>query len=295
MIDTIHATMLENLFEGVYYVDQDCRIRYWNTAAERLTGFSRKEVVGRSCEDALLRHVSGDGALLCFKGCPLKKTLDDGSQAESEVFLQHKAGHRVPISIRVAPVLDDAGEVLGAVEMFRDARKENEQEQRIKRLEAMAFLDPLTELPNRRFLLARLESRLSELKRYDWQFGILFMDVDDFKTVNDTHGHDVGDAVLKMIAATLNATVRSFDLVARYGGEEFIVIVSNVTRPQLIEIGERFRNLIAMSSLRAPEINVTVSVGLAQAAPEDTAESLIKRADEKLYAAKSTGKNRVCY
>ena len=113
-------------------------------------------MVGRSCEDALHRHVSGDGALLCFKGCPLKKTLDDGTQGESDVFLQHKDGHRVPISVRVAPILDDAGEVLGAVEMFRDAGKEAEQQQRIKALEEMAFIDPLTELPNRRFLLTKM-------------------------------------------------------------------------------------------------------------------------------------------
>jgi diguanylate cyclase (GGDEF)-like protein len=104
----------------------------------------------------------------------------------------------------------------------------------------------------------------------------------------------VGDQVLQMISSTLSATVRAFDLVARYGGEEFVLVLGNITPVQLVEIAERFRRLVELSSLRTPsEIGVTVSVGAAMAEAEDTPETLLKRADQKLYAAKAAGKNRV--
>ena len=121
MNQTLHTNMLDHFFEGVYFVDPERRIGFWNRAAEKLTGFSREEVVGRVCADAILRHVTEDGTMLCFNGCPLQKTLSDGQDRETEIFLHHKDGHRVPVSVRVTPMRNDAGEIIGAMEVFRHA------------------------------------------------------------------------------------------------------------------------------------------------------------------------------
>ncbi len=295
MIQDLHSMLLDKLFEGVYYVDTKRRIVFWNQAAEKLTGFSKDEIVGSACYNALLKHVSPDGVLLCEEGCPLHATLQDGEIREVELYLHHKEGHRVPVVVRITPIYDEEGNISGAMEMFHHAGHEIAQRNRISELEQLAYIDPLTELANRRFATYRIESRLEELKRYGWPFGVLYADIDHFKSINDTHGHDVGDSVLKMVAMTLEAASRSFDLVARYGGEEFVVIVTNVDRPRLREVGERFRLLVSTTHLREPaNIGVTISVGAALARPDDTVESLVKRADERLYEAKNRGRNSVC-
>ncbi len=288
--------MLDHLFEGVYFVDKDRRIGFWNRAAEELSGFPRDEVIGRVCADAILRHVTADGTELCFNGCPLQKTLDDGQDREAEIFLHHKDGHRVPVNVRVTPMRNDAGEIIGAMEVFRHAGDDITLRSRIADLERMAFIDALTGLPNRRYLLSQITGRLEQLKRYQWPMGVLFMDVDNFKEINDTHGHNTGDAVIKMVAATLEQTARSFDIVGRFAGDEFIGVISNVDMDTLVSVGNRFRVMVATSALRGPlELGTTLSVGAALARETDTADDLIKRADEKLYQAKSTGRNRVCY
>lgn len=294
IIDVGHENLLNNLFEGLYIVDQRRRIIFWNRAAEQITGFARDEVMGNNCADGLLRHISEEGEIRCFSGCPLRKALEGKAESEQLLYFHHKEGHRVPVIVRIAPLIDGHGNVVGAAEMFRDAHKEVAQKERINQLEEMAFVDSLTGLANRRFLLSRVENQLDELRRYDWPFGVLFIDIDHFKNINDTHGHDMGDRVLQMVSATLKSIVRGHDFVARYGGEEFVVILTNVNQQQLVEIGERFRVLVSMSSIREPApISVTVSIGATLAGPDDTPETLFKRADLKLYEAKNAGRNSI--
>lgn len=293
-VSSIHSKLLENLFEGVYFVDVERRISFWNRAAEELTGFKREDILSRVCAEGTLCHTDQNGKFLCHDGCPLQATLDDGKSRESEVFLQHKEGHRVPVHVRVAPVHDDQGNIVGAMEMFRHAQNEIDQREQLKTLENLANADALTELPNRRHILNSLESRLEELKRYKWPFGVLFMDIDFFKQVNDVHGHDVGDEVLKMVAKSLKGAIRTFDVVGRYGGEEFIAIIANVDKAQLEIIGNRFRMIVERSSIRGENpLSVTISIGAAIASPDENGESLLKRADQNLYKSKENGRNRL--
>lgn len=290
----IHNEILDSLFDGIYLVDRDRRINFWNRAAEELTGFSRDEVMGRVCADGVLRDVNSDGTMLCRVGCPLQRTIEDGVASETEVYLHHKDGHRVPVSVRAMPIRDDEGKIIGAVEVFRNATDEINWRNRMKELENMAFIDPLTGVANRRFLMMSLGGRLEEYQRYGWRFGIVFLDIDHFKQVNDTYGHDIGDEILKMVAATLSGNARPFDLVGRYGGEEFIVVVANVDDEELVSVAERLRVLVESSGLRVPiHLSVTASFGVAVVRKSDSVESIIKRADERLYAAKESGRNQV--
>jgi PAS domain S-box-containing protein len=115
-----YETLLDSLFDGVYCVDMNKNITFWNKSAERITGFSRSEVTGLCCANNILRHIDSKGRELCIEGCPLSATLIDGKARESDLFLHHKMGHRVPISTRISPVRGDNGEVIGAIEIFTD-------------------------------------------------------------------------------------------------------------------------------------------------------------------------------
>jgi diguanylate cyclase (GGDEF)-like protein/PAS domain S-box-containing protein len=286
--------VLETVADGVYIVDRDRRILWWNRGAERITGFARGEIVHTRCFDDHLRHVNAEGTALCIGLCPLVHAMQDGAPRTDRVFLHHKAGHRVPVEVSVFPLRGVDGSIVGAVEVFRDISALKEATT-IEELRHMALLDPLTQLGNRRYAEISLGSRLNELKRYGWALGVLFVDIDHFKEINDQHGHPAGDEALRMVARTLRHAARASDFLGRWGGEEFLVLLPNVSEEELKAAAERFRALVERSALRLPSgfLGVTASVGATLARPEDTPESLVCRADALMFRAKREGRNRV--
>lgn len=287
--------LLDSLYDGVYFVDTDREIVYWNRGAERITGYSGSEVIGTRCWDGILMHVDQKGNNLCREGCPLAKTISSGTATEAEIYLHHKDGHRIPVLVRASPIANDAGEIIGAVEIFSDNTEKIAALQVVEELQRKVFLDPLTGLANRRYVDMNLLARLDEMLRYGWQFGVVMMDIDHFKAVNDRYGHDVGDRVLQMVARTLEHSSRSSDIIGRWGGEEFIAVIANTNALRLHTSAERYRVLVEQSSLPlgADSIRLTISAGATIAAPGETVETVIKRADKLLYESKSAGRNRV--
>ncbi len=285
--------LLDTLYEGAYLVDANDVIVYWNAAAEQITGFDASEVVGRSCSAGILAHVGDDGGCLCGGRCPRRSALHTGLCTESATYLRHKDGQRVPVSMRVVAINARQARAGGTLAIFRtDPTRGMAAE--LDELRSLALLDPLTTLPNRRFCEKVLASRLEEMRRYSSPFGVLFFDVDDFKRINDTHGHEIGDRVLEMVARTLSNNCRLYDIVGRWGGEEFIAIIVNVSERQLAVAAEKFRALIesATMPLAGGRVGVTVSVGGAVSDLDDTPATLLRRADERMYLSKGAGKNR---
>lgn len=293
--DTFYKDLLDNLYDGVYLVDTDGRITYWNRGAERLSGFSASDAIGKHCSEHLLRHIGDQGRTLCEGRCPVTATMADGKSREADVHLHHKDGHLVPVSIRVNAIRGTNGQIVGAVEIFSDNTTRVIHRKRTAILERMAYLDPLTGLANRRYVEVRLRTRFDEMTRYGWVFGLLFIDIDHFKPVNDTYGHDVGDEVLKMVANTLSNSSRPSDFVARWGGEEFLVVAVNVQEKKLRAIAERLRVLVGQSSItkESETIQVTVTIGGTLSRLDDSVDTLLKRADALMYEGKKAGRNRV--
>ena len=294
MDGNIPRNLLDILFEGVYFVDQDRRVTYWSKGAEQITGYQEQEVLGLRCRDSILMHVDEWGKDACDPSCLLADTIRDGGERQAELYLLHKGGHRIPVSIRVAPIAEPGGRIVGAMEVFSDNHTGETTARLIQDLRDMALLDPMTELGNRRYLEMHLEARLKEMERYGWSFGVLFADIDFFKNVNDMYGHDVGDRVLRMVGRTLHHSVRSFDIVGRWGGEEFLAVIANVTEDHLSSIARKLCQLVGKSRFTEGKdtIRVTISIGATLVRPDDTAETLVKRADRLMYRSKAAGRNR---
>ncbi len=290
----INKTLLDNLYEGVYFVDRERKITYWNKGAERITGYTAQEVLGKSCSDDILMHVDMSGNALCEENCPVLIVLQNGHEQNAEMFLQHKNGHRIPVNMRLVPLRDADNEIIGGIEIFTISTPAATAIDRLAELEKIAFLDGLTGLANRRYAEITLNARLEELERYGWKFGVLFIDIDFFKTINDVYGHDVGDDVLIMVGNTLRNSVRPFDIVSRWGGEEYLAVIIHVTKEELALTANRCRFLVQQSNLPSvPHLRVTVSLGGTLARPEDTVSTLFKRVDRLMYRSKETGRNRV--
>ncbi len=285
--------IVEDLHDGLYFVNKDRVITYWNKAAEHISGFSADEVIGKSCSDNVLTHVDNDGNYLCSGMCPLAATISDGKPREANVYMHHRDGHRIPVSVRVSTLTDDKGSITGGIELFTDISNQAANELRVKELEKLALLDNLTQLPNRNYIEKEFHSRFEELKRYKIPFGVLFIDIDHFKQFNDIYGHDTGDDVLKFVAKTFTTNSRPFDVYGRWGGEEFIGIIRNINYHDFKIIGNRVRYLVENSYIihKNIKLNVTISIGATLVQESDTMESLIKRADELLYKSKANGRN----
>ena len=299
-----HKALVDNLVDGVYFVDPGREIKYWNPGAERITGYGPGDVVGHRCLDNILDHVDSQGYSLCRTECPLAATMRDGQPREVSVWLRHADGHRKPVLVRTAPVRSVDGTIVGAVEVFSD-------DSALLRAVAgadRASHDALTDDPW--FIAIRLHQgvnaadddvagflagRLENLARYGWRFGLLIVDIDHFKGVNDSLGHAFGDAALAGVAASLSGAVRTGDILARWGGDEFAVLVESSNEAGLMETAARLQALVATSQVRLGGLSrtVQVSIGGALAGPVDSAATLFARADGALFAAKHAGRNRI--
>jgi diguanylate cyclase (GGDEF)-like protein/PAS domain S-box-containing protein len=291
-----YKDLVDNLFDGVYFVDLQRTITYWNNGAKRLTGYSGDEAVGRSCFDNFLMHVDNKGCALCAHRCPLQATMRDGQPREAEIYLRHKSGHRVPVSVRAAPMRDVSGRITGAVEVFTDITAKKHIERRAGELEGIAYLDSLTGIFNRRMMELKVKQAVQEVQQFNRGMGLIILDIDDFKQVNDTWGHEAGDEVLRAVASTLSSCLRPTDLVGRWGGEEFLLILSNM-QPSVAELGkiaERCRARIAAGKVPVAQdtIQVSTSLGATLLLSTDSSESALKRADELLYRSKNSGRNQ---
>ena len=292
-----YKDIIDNLNDGVYFVDRERVITYWNKGAERITGYTSQQAVGRSCRDNLLNHVTADGDLVCLSQCPLAACMEDGTAREAYVFLHHADGHRIPVWVRAAPLRDAQGNIIGSVEIFTANTEMMTLRYKVGELRRALNTDKLTGIGNRQFIEGRLHALIAEKAlRTDTVAGLLFIDIDHFKQINDTYGHDFGDKVLVMVAQTVQHNLRKSDVLGRWGGEEFIAILYDVeTFQQLKSIADKLRVLVEFSRLDLPgaSLSVTISIGATFLLPIDTPESIVSRADELMYQSKRNGRNQV--
>jgi diguanylate cyclase (GGDEF)-like protein/PAS domain S-box-containing protein len=291
-----YKDIIDNLYDGVYFVDRDRVITYWNKGAERITGYTAGQTIGRSCRENLLNHVTANGVQLCTHNCPLAAVMEDGKEREAEVFLHHSDGHRLPVVIRASALRDADGQIIGAIESFSNNDSLIEARRRLRQLRQIAMTDPLTGIGNRKYLEGRLSAAIAEYQNNASAAGLLFIDVDYFKQVNDSYGHNTGDHILRMIANTIRYALRASDTVGRWGGEEFIAILYDVPHQNALHAAaEKVRTLVEYSRLDVDGhgLTVTVSIGGTLLRPGDTPDSLVGRADQLMYQSKQTDRNCV--
>jgi diguanylate cyclase (GGDEF)-like protein/PAS domain S-box-containing protein len=292
-----YKDIIDHLYDGVYFVDRERKITYWNKGAERITGYDASKVIGHSCRDDLLNHITASGEQLCKGRCPLAECMEDGTPHEADVFLHHSDGHRVPVLVRAAPLRDASGNIIGAVETFSGDQGLMSVRSELRQLRRSVQTDKLTEVGNRLLLEGRLRSVIEELKHdTGTTVGLLFIDIDHFKQCNDTYGHEVGDKVLRMVAATLHYNLRKSDVIGRWGGDEFLAILYDVESvDNLKHVSDKLRTLVEHSRLDLPAVSLTamISVGATLLLPSDTIESAINRADGLSYQSKRNGRNQV--
>ncbi len=277
------ATTLGSIGDGVIATDDEGRVSFLNAAAEELTGWTGEEALGRSLEEVF--RLGGDD----FPASDSAAREGPSPIGGGARLLRARQGEEHPVEARSTPVRDQEGRPQGRVLVFRDVAERQEYESAIRRL---AFRDVLTGLPNRASLWDRLGLELAHARREGRLLGLLYLDLDDFKRVNDTRGHRAGDALLRGVAARLRASLREGDTVARIGGDEFTVLLPGLKRSEdaavvCRKILERLREPIEAGD-RAQGAPASIGIAIF---PRDAGDpdGLLHAADQAMYAAKQRG------
>lgn len=276
--------------EGITITDENAIILNVNSSFTRITGYSAEEAIGRT--PAILKSGRQDDRFYQA----LWKSLADNKSWEGEIWNRRKNGEVYPEWLSIAAVSNDAGQITNYVGSFTDITQRKKSEETIH---SLAFYDPLTELPNRRLLQDRLQQALAFSNRSKRHGALLFVDLDNFKTLNDTRGHDVGDLLLQQVGLRLSTCVREGDTVARLGGDEFVVMLENLSEnkqqaaSQAEMVGEKILDILRRSyqlgnntHYNTPSIGVTLFND-----HQGTTDDLLKRADLAMYQAKAAGRN----
>ena len=276
--------------EGIYGLDAEGRTTFCNPAAARMIGWAPEELIGKM-QHQILHHSRSDGSPYPREECPIYMAFRDGDvhHITDEVFWR-KDGTSFPVEYVSTPIRE-GHRLVGAVVVFRDITERKEAEDRIRHL---ADHDALTDLPSLRLAMDRLANALARARRNKVGTAVMFVDLDDFKAVNDTLGHKAGDHVLKEAAARLSGLVREADTVGRVGGDEFVVVLADVTDPEASSrVAEKMVDALRQPFQYGNEfIETGVSIGIARFPDHGTTpDDLIRRADEAMYTVKRGGKN----
>ncbi|HYD62224.1 MAG TPA: EAL domain-containing protein [Noviherbaspirillum sp.] len=281
---------LESIGDGVLSTDVSCNVTYLNAEAERLTGWPRQEALGRPIAE-VLHLIDSETRQPARNPVEIVMAHKKNMALYARSLLVRRDSYEAPIEDSVAPIFDRHGQVTGAVVTFRDV---SEAQAMARKMAHLAEHDYLTGLPNRLLLNDRLTQAIAYAERHHTAIAVLFLDLDNFKHINDSLGHSIGDALLESVSKRLVAHVRHSDTVSRLGGDEFVVLVLEDTNAEhsTITAEKIIRALSEPHHLSGNELHITTSIGISLFPADGAdAETLIKNADTAMYHAKKKGKN----
>ena len=288
-----HRGVLAALGEGVFGVDREGRCTFVNSAAVSMVGLPESEVLGHDTH-TLFHHSDCNGQPYPRAECPVHQTTQDGRIRHVEDWFTRKDGSCFPVELIVTP-LEDNGELAGAVVAIQDISERKKIEEKLRHL---SYHDMLTGLPNRVLFSDRLKQAIAAAKRDKiHKLSLMYMDLDDFKEINDSLGHAAGDLVLKEVASRIQDCLRESDTAARLGGDEFVVLLPAIEAPDdAMFVAKKICHALCQPiDLGKHGLTVTTSIGIA-VYPEHGSEeeALLKHADAAMYHAKESGRNTAC-
>lgn len=303
--------LLHSMAEGAYGMDLQGNCTFVNKSFLDILGYnSADEVIGRPIH-TLIHHSHADGTAYPAADCKIYSAFKKNTEIHcvDEVFW-HKNGHPIQVEYWSRPIFED-GVLTGAIATFVDISERKNMEEKIRQL---ALHDTLTGLPNRRLLQDRMDQAIIASKRNQRYNALMFMDLDNFKTLNDTHGHDAGDQLLKEVARRLRSCIREMDTVSRIGGDEFIVMIIKLdsdletAKTHAAAVAEKIRDALAQpyvvklhdkKTISSPKIEHLCSASIGIKIFKDdllmNKDEIIKSADIAMYEAKSSGRDKVSF
>lgn len=277
------AKALEQTDDMVLITDANGIIEYVNDSILVKTGYDQSELIGSKTNI----FKSGKHTNKFYKN--LWRTIVSGENYHSIVIDKTKDDRLYYVDLKITPLFDENKTIQNFVATSTDITNRIKMEKKLKKL---ATIDSLTKIYNRYKIDDAINLHIARYRRYKEPFCTLMFDIDNFKTVNDTYGHDVGDRVLKALSRLVLNHIRTTDMFGRWGGEEFVIILGHTSEDEAFVIAEKLRTIVE-ASVTDGKYKITVSIGVAQYEDPESREELIKKVDKALYRAKENGRNQV--
>jgi diguanylate cyclase (GGDEF)-like protein/PAS domain S-box-containing protein len=286
-----NQALLRSLSEGLLGITPSGNIFYANPMAEQMLGRPITDLIGHRLTDIFVL-TNEEGTEVKWPLAEFLSVCARGERAHRDDLFMRRGDAQVAVEVTANPLLPDIGGVAGIVVLFRDVSSRRQQE---KVLKHMATLDPLTGLSNRAEFEYQIEERMADANRNEISLALLYLDLDRFKAINDTHGHSAGDQVLTTVAERMRNCLRGSDLVARLGGDEFVIVLQggDPRRAAALVAGKILQALARTIELEdGNTVQTGTSIGIAVYPDDSTrADELIKGADQAMYQAKTAGRN----
>src|SRR5262245_3337576 len=279
------AAIVESSDDAIFSQNWDGTITSWNSGAERILGLPAAQAIGKS--DSLLVPPGHENPMPEFR----QRILRGEPVEPFEMEWKAKDGRRICVSVGVSPIRNESGDVVGVASIARDITARKEAESRIQHL---AYFDALTGLPNRTLFQDRMQQAVALAKRQNRMLAVHFLDLDHFKSVNDSRGHPQGDAVLRAVADRLQRAIRASDTVARIAGDEFAVIQTDLAQTEAAAtLAGRLLTVISEPiHIHHQPVQTTISIGIAIYPQDDpSGDQLLSHSDRAMYVAKKRGRN----
>ena len=278
------SSVINLIDDLIFYKDKDFKYIGCNTAFLRFINKSLEDMLGKD-DFEIFNH-----ELATTFRYNDKLMLAQADVRTNEEWVTYPDGRQVFLLTQKIPFRYDSNNI-GILGISRDITSLEEANQQLK---AQTLLDELTGIKNRKAYNFKIKSLLAVFKRYQTPFSIISIDIDDFKHINDTYGHDIGDKVLQKFSALIEVNIRKTDHLFRIGGEEFVILSEAREKEEVISLAEKIRTTVANKTLLL-EINITISLGICEVQVGDNENTIAKRVDTLLYQAKSSGKNIVIH
>lgn len=284
--------VLEELSTGVYIVDPERRILFWNQGAEKISGHLSQDVVGRCCGEKILAHCDESSRILCGDECPLLQTMRDGRRRTADVYLRHKAGHRVSVHLEANPIRDEHGTIIGVAESFFERRYVPQPDRRLNNIPAV---DKATGLPDQVVVESQLQQCLNEFQEHGVPFCVFQLRIDKLEELRSSRGRDAEEAILRVVSQTLRNLLRPTDVIGQWIDGDFLAIARNCQAHSIGKVARRLEKIASRSEIVwwGDEISATLSVGATSILPGDSMESLLDRAQRALCASVQDGGDRI--
>lgn len=282
--------ILENLPSGLCVVDLQKKIVYWSNGAERITGYLRHDVLGRSCVSESILHCDQPGCEFCKEDLPIARAMKTSHSIETLAFVHHKAGYEVPVRIRAVPVHNQHGSIIGAIETFEEMQSAANPDHRDDVPNVPGCIDEVTSLASPALMHSHLRETLATFAELKVPFSVLCLRLEGLPHFRASLGSEAASSLLRVVARSLENALWRSDFIGRWDDDQFLLILNNCPEHALPSVRERIHRMIASDGIEwwGERRTLPISIGQATAQLDDSVESLVARAQKSLKSASAS-------
>lgn len=283
----ICESIVNSLYDALFFLDRNGKFLFWNNAAQAITGYEKEEILGSVYPNSPLKFGDENGKIPTLEHCPIRLTLNDGNIRKEEMYMSHKAGYRVPCTLKITPLRNVEGVIAGVIVIFVDNFTRVLEYEKMKALAKMALFDTLTGVPNRQYMDMKFGDLVEKRDHTQKEFGAMIIAIDNLKSYTG----NLGSRVLKTIARTIHDNITEQSFMGRWEREFFLILMDPANQSIMSNLASRIKMNIKNAAFKDGDyiVNMSVSIVGTMSLPNESKEALMDRLFRKLNKTREEG------